>query len=152
MYADDQVAELMSMTNIPANVIEAAKQFPAHVQNMEKAKAVTMVAKWRTADRDKTTAASAQVAADHKRLEELTELVASGKKTSTAVLDELGKIENRLRAAQRQHDALANSEARYSAIEADPCAYFDTFFQTYPGLRDRRQSLRDYLAERGLSR
>lgn len=151
MYADDQVAELMKMSNVPANVIEAAKQFPQHVQNMEKSKAVTLLSQWRRADREKTEAASAQVADDHRRLEELAARVESGAVSSGSVIDEVMKIETRLKDAQRRHDALVNSEARYAAIESDPCAYFDDFYGTYAGLRDRRISLRDYLVDRGLS-
>ncbi|MEJ7633286.1 hypothetical protein [Aeromicrobium sp.] len=152
MYADDQLNELMSMPNIPANVIDAAKQFPQHVKNLEKTRAVTMVAQWRTADQEKTQAASQQVSDDHKRLEELASLVESGKATAGAVLGEVSKIESRIKDAQRRHAALVNSEGRYAAIEADPSAYFDDFYGKYSGLRDRRMNLRDYLAERGLSR
>ncbi|KAA1378552.1 hypothetical protein [Aeromicrobium fastidiosum] len=152
MYADDQVAELMTFANIPANVIEAAKQFPEHVKQIEKSKAQERIANRRAVDRERLTKASQAVDQDHRRLEELSALVESGKKTSASVIDEVQKIESRLRAAQRQHAALENSEAQYQAIEADPVAYFDQFYSTYPGLRDRRLNLRVYLAERGLSR
>lgn len=152
MYAEDQVAELMKMPNVPTNVIEAAKRFPQHVQNLERSKAVVMVSQWRTADREKTQEASKQVEADHQRLEELAGLVESGETRSNAVMDEVMKIESRLKDAQRRHHALETSEARYAAIEADPCTYFDDFYSKYVGLRDRRLNLRDYLAERGLSR
>jgi macrodomain Ter protein organizer (MatP/YcbG family) len=152
MYADDQVAELMSLPNIPTNVIEAAKQFPDHVKRIEKSKAQERISNRRAVDREKLVKASQSVDQDHRRLEELSALVESGKKTSASVIDEVQKIESRLQAAQRQHAALENSEAQYAAIEADPVAYFDQFYSTYPGLRDRRVNLRDYLAERGLSR
>jgi DNA repair ATPase RecN len=152
MYADDQVAELMRMPNIPTDVVEAAKQFPQHVQNLEKSKAQGLLTKWRTADRAKLTETSEQVSNDHKRLEELTTLVERGARTSASVMEEVAKIERRLKEAQRRRNALENSEARYAAVEADPCAYFDDFYNKYAGLRDRRMNLRDYLAERGLSR
>lgn len=152
MYADEQVAELMKLANIPANVIEAAKQFPDHVKKIEKSKAQERIAKRRAVDRERLAKASQAVDKDHRRLEELTARVESGAVSSSSVIDEVHKIESRLRAAQRQHAALENLEAQYKAIEADPVAYFDQFYGTYPGLRDRRMNLRDYLAERGLSR
>ena len=152
MYADDQVAELMKMPNIPTNVIEAAKQFPKHVQDLEKTKALQLVSQRRAADRAKLIETSERVSNDHKRLEELTSLVEVGARKSSSVMDEVVKIERRLKEAQRRRDALENSEARYAAIEADPCAYFDDFYNKYAGLRDRRMNLRDYLVERGLSR
>lgn len=152
MYADDQVDQLMKLPNIPTNVIEAAKQFPDHAKRIEKSKAQERIANRRAVDQQKLVKASRAVDQDHRRLEELSALVESGKKTSASVIDEVQKIESRLRAAQRQHAALETSEAQYAAIEADPVAYFDQFYSTYPGLRDRRVNLRDYLAERGLSR
>lgn len=151
MWADEQLDELMMTPNVPAKVIEAAKQFPAHVRALNKSKTLQLVGKRRVTDRERIGAVSAQVAVDHARLEELSESVATGAAGSLDAVDEINKIESRIRNAARTHSALESSEENYAAMEADPDTYWSNFYDNYPALRDRRINLRTYLAEQGLS-
>ena len=149
MWADDQVEHLKRMPNIPYATIKAAEQFPAFVQAQDKTRASEMVKKRRAEATAKVKEWSGKVSELHTRLEELEKVVTNGGAEALAVLNEVGRVTTQLNTAQRHNDALVNTEEHLAAIEADPSAYMETFLNKYPGLRDRRITLAQYLAEQG---
>lgn len=149
MWADEQVEQLKQLPNVPYATIELAEHFPAHVQTQDKAKAAQMLRERRAANTVKVKQWSAKVSDLHKRLEELESTVTDGGAEALAVLNEVDSITVNLNTAQRHHDALVSTEENLAAIEADPSGYWETFYDKYPGLKDRRITLGEYLAERG---
>ena len=149
MWADDQVEQLKRMPNVAYATIKATEQFPAFVQAQDKTRASEMVKKRRAEATAKSKEWSAKVSDLHTRLDELEKVVTDGGAEALAVLNEVGHVTQQLNTAQRHHDALVSTEEHLAAIEADPSAYMETFLNKYPGLRDRRITLGQYLAERG---
>lgn len=150
MWADDQVEELMTMPGVSYATIQAAKAFPDHVRSLDKTRVYERTQDRRREAIAKVKGLSEQVAGDHARLEELATALEDGVAYSLDVLNEVEQINVRLAFAGRTHDALAASEARMKDMEADPSAYMESFYNKYPGLRDRRITLAEYLAERGV--
>ncbi|GAA1737712.1 hypothetical protein [Aeromicrobium alkaliterrae] len=151
MWAEDQVEQLMMMTNIPARVIEEAKKFPDEVRRRDFARAAGVTNAGRTRDAEVIQRLSAHVREAHERIRDIERALESGDIGALDAVDQISQAQSAINAAQRRHEALTSSEARYREIEADPSAFTESLYDKYPGLQDRRYTLRTFLAERGLS-
>lgn len=152
MWAEQQVESLMDLPNISARTLEVAKGFPAAVKQRDAARASAVISQRRAADRAVITTTSEKVKAGHARLQEIKAELESGDLSALDAVSETEQIVVKIREAQRRHDALTSSAARNDEIEQDPSAYYEAIYEKYPALADRRYTLADYLAERGLSR
>lgn len=151
MWAEEQVGQLMRLPNVPARVIEEAKKFPEEVRRRDAARAMAVVNSGRTQDAEVIQRLSAQVREAHERIEGVQAALAAGDIDALDAVDQIGQAESAIRSAQRRQDSLVASEARYGEIESDPSRFSDGLYDKYPGLKDRRYTLRTFLSERGLS-